>query len=210
MLARQQNDTGKEALASTYPEQIQQPNHWLNAERWLTAWWPRRPALQFGLVLVFLAAGLVIGWRIHPGSGSGDDFEALKSEVRHLRNEVSLVSQASSVDRLSTIRNLRQLKRLPDPAVETLIRTVISDPSINVRLAAVEALAGHLDREAVRDGIRQSLYGQSSPMVQIALTEVPANDSDPQGHEAMRNLVSDDRIDPAVRAHLRKRLGRNL
>jgi len=175
-------------------------------------WWPRRPAAQFGLVLVLLAAGLGLGWHLRPGPGSRD-IEALMSEVRRLRDEVALVQtdQASAVDRLSAINNIRRTGRLlPASVLETLIETLVSDPSVNVRLAAVDALASHLDRRAVSDGLRGALPGQSSPLVQIAMIETLAGLDDPQGQQVVRDLLTDDRVDPAVRAHVRWRLGRSL
>ncbi|MCK4413985.1 MAG: HEAT repeat domain-containing protein [Candidatus Eisenbacteria sp.] len=174
-------------------------------------WWPRRPAAQFGLVLVLLAAGLGLGWHLRPGPGSRD-IEALMSEVQRLRDEVALVriDQASAVDRLSAINNIRQTGRLPASVLETLIGTLVSDPSVNVRLAAVDVLASHLDRQAVSDGLRGALPGQSSPLVQIAMIETLAGLDDPQGQQVVRDLLTDDRVDPAVRAHVRWRLGRSM
>lgn len=175
-------------------------------------WWPRRPVMQFGLALVILAAGLGLGWHLRPDPGNDGDMGTLRAEVQHLRNELARErrSPASSVDRLSIISDIRQMERPPAPAFETLLRALVSDPSVNVRLAAVDVLADHLDRQTVRDGLRESLSGQSSAMVQIALIETLAGLDDPQGQRAIRDLATDDRVDPAVRAHVRWRLGRSL
>src|SRR5437773_4658299 len=37
---------------------------WQNLNAWLTAWWPQQPALQFGLTLGLLAAGVLVGHQI--------------------------------------------------------------------------------------------------------------------------------------------------
>jgi hypothetical protein len=177
-------------------------------ERVLLGWWPSRPALQFGFAVVLLVAGLGAGWVIRPEAGPDHEIAALRSELASMRQEmtVAMLTQASSVERLLAISNIRQTGLVGDPLLETLIRTANSDPSVNVRLAAVDALAGCLDRRPVREELYRSLLAQTSPMVQISMIDALAGAGDGDSRHMMKNLIEDTRVDPDVRSHARKKL----
>jgi HEAT repeat protein len=62
-----------------------------------------------------------------------------------------------------------------------LLDSARSDPNVNVRLAAVDALAGYVDQGAVRTSLMDSLEVETSPLVQLAVLEAVA------GEEGLRN-----------------------
>ena len=89
----------------------------------------------------------------------------------------------------------------PDEAIlDALLRAVGEDPSDNVRLAAVEALAAWADRPDVASGLIASVPLQRSPAVlwQVAASTLPH--ADPMQRDRLKQLVAEheDRLGPDI------------
>ena len=87
------------------------------------------------------AAAVVIGvFSFFAGRYSApvNDMTALRQEVRNLREVVaiSLLDQQSASDRLRGVRYGASMERADPEVVDALSRTLRSDPSVDVRLAA--------------------------------------------------------------------------
>jgi HEAT repeat protein len=82
----------------------------------------------------------------------------------------ALLKSENFADRLSAINQLRQI----DPAVAfELIQTVLADPSVRVRYAAVSQIAtlGQQNRQVALDVLRHSLLEDPEPDVQAAAAD---------------------------------------
>ncbi|MGH9361798.1 MAG: HEAT repeat domain-containing protein, partial [Thermoanaerobaculia bacterium] len=92
-----------------------------------------------------------------------------------------------------------------DPRVlDALLAAVADDPNDNVRLAAIDALAGVAGRPGVQRQLIASFPRQESPLVQIALVDLLAEARG--ARPRLRPLVDDPEVDPTVRDYLRRRL----
>jgi len=181
-------------------------------ERWLARWWPRRPALQFGVAVLLLAVGLGIGRQGRPVETPTGELDALKTEVAGMQLVMSaaLQNQFASVDRLLAISAISRSGQVSETVLDALIQTVDSDPSVNVRLAAVDALSGFLDRRTVIEGMGRTLPNQTSPMVQVSLIDVLAGAQDESSRRTLRDLTKNEAVDPGVREHARTKLEETL
>src|SRR5262245_11709922 len=103
----------KHGLAQAAPPSWRQS---LNS--WLSSWWPRQPALQFGLALGLLAIGLLVG-RLVPSTPStpvpqsNPEIVELRHELSQTRQLValSLMQQQSASDRLRGVNWSYQLQQ---------------------------------------------------------------------------------------------------
>jgi hypothetical protein len=133
---------------------------------------------------------------------------ALRQEVGVMRQmlTMSLLQQQSAAERLEGVAWTGRLEAPGAEVVSALIDTLRADSSVNVRLAAIDALRRFADREPVRRSALDLLPRQSSPLVQIALIdfvlEVDAGDSAP----LLRRLAQDPMTADAVRMHAARRL----
>jgi hypothetical protein len=173
--------------------------------RWLEAWWPRRPALQLALALLILAAGVGIGQRLGGGTNRDTEIAMLRQEVQNTRNLVtlSLLQTPSPSARLEGVGYTTQIDRPQPELVTALLATLDTDPSVDVRLAAVDALSRFTNVDVVRLALVQSLSRQTSPLVQIALIDLMVATRNAQSIEALQHLAGDEESNQNVRQRAR-------
>jgi len=118
-----------------------------------------------------VAVGVVTGLLAAGWLGARDDLRAMRSDLAALRGEVvlSLLDHQAASERLRAVGWCRR-GTLEGGVLEALVEAARRDPSVNVRLAAVDALSGHLD-PASRRRLAASLPDQASPLVQLRLVE---------------------------------------
>lgn len=91
--------------------------------------------------------------------------------------------------------------RVPHRAiVDALLVTLHTDPSVNVRVAALDALTPFGDRERVRIGVLRALADDPEPLVQMAaLRFVEAHQSE-DARRALEALLAQPDLEPLVRS----------
>ena len=176
------------------------------AAAWLAGWWPQRPVVQLAMTAAALVIGLGIGMRLAPPSGN--EIVQLRGEVESLNHLVSLslLSQDSASSRLQGLAYSRR-GQADDEMLAALVDTLNNDDNVNVRLAAVDALARFAARRPVADELRESLLTQSSPLVQLALVDLLFEVNGPETREIVHRLYERDDLDQTVRGHIAKYLG---
>ena len=165
----------------------------------VSAWRPASPALRLAAASLVVAAALGTGF--FAGSrGHGGKVERLSREVDSLQQQMtlSLLSQPSASARLQGI-SLTSRVQEPDPAlIAALLHTLDNDPSVNVRLSAVDALYLFSGRPEVKTALTASLARQASPLVQIALIDLLVSLKEKQAAAALKSLLNDGKIIPEV------------
>jgi hypothetical protein len=170
----------------------------------ITTWrWILSPIAACGL----LALGFLAGQRHLPAPQVANP-DATRQELAELRQKVdsmsqlvgySLQQQNSAGDRLQSIfaTNTRQV---PDQQViAQLINALALDPSVNVRLAALETLYAYADQDTVRAGVLASLVREPNPLVQVSMIDFLAAARDPGAAQAFESIARDEKLDRAVR-----------
>ncbi len=207
-------------------------------EGWLERWLPRRPLAQAGMAATTLALGVLIGgsgrgfggWPGRSGSpavpaasampatsATSPTLAAPTAQIGELRDEVrslsrlvtlSLLKQDSASERLRGVSFGRQAGGGDDDVLQALLDTLRHDPDVNVRLAAVDALAPALAQPALRDQLLQQVASQPSPMVQIALIDLLLRRGRDGSRSRLQELAASPGLDATVRDYLRSRLRR--
>jgi hypothetical protein len=139
---------------------------------------------------------------------SGGEIHALRDEVRSLSRLVtlSLLKQDSASERLRGVSFGREAGRGDDRVLQALLDTLRHDPDVNVRLAAVDALAPALGQPAVRGQLVLEVGAQRSPMVQIALIDMLLARDRAGTQRQLLDLTASPSLDATVRGYLRTRL----
>lgn len=161
--------------------------------RW---WW------QAAAAALLLAVGAAGGrFLAAPGGAPHGEIAQLRGQVESLRQLValSLLEEQSPGLRLRGVAYSGRLTR-PDPDVEqALLRAVSRDNNVNVRLAAVDALAGFTGDAEVRRGLADALPLEDSPLVEIELIDLLAQAGAREAAPALLRLAQNPQADEAVR-----------
>ena len=137
---------------------------WLTFESWI-------PKLSVSLVLIVI--GFIGGTLLQKSTG-GNEVRQLADEVRGLKEitMISMLEQESATDRLKAVSLSEEIQGPSKKVTDALFKTLNADPSVNVRLAALDALHNYAKSPAIREGLVRSIAQQDSPLVQVALAEL--------------------------------------
>lgn len=174
----------------------------------IESWWPKRPLVQFMTTVAVLVIGLITGLSINERSGSKKEIVQLKTSMNHLEKVVmtSLLNQSSAADRISGLSMTGRLKNVDRQFYSTLLLLLNSDPNVNVRLAAVNALTNFADNDYVRHELVISLGLQSSPLVQVSLIDLLASINETDSSSTLVRIINNPEVDIHVKERARKAL----
>ena len=209
------------AMLETHQREADAPSPFALArgriDRFFAALLPAQPALQFAFAVALLIGGLFAGQRYlaKPAVVAAPADESAKTELAALKAQVesmgqlvtySLLQQQTTSERLQTVLATMDLKS-PDRKVLTdLVGALAFDPSVNVRLSAVEALAQHAGDALVRAGVLSALSRERAPLVQVAMIELLTTAHDPAARPVFEKLSRDETTDKDVREAARRAL----
>ncbi len=167
------------------------------------SWWPKRPMAQFAITILMLIAGLLTGLNMGKSNDSETEIARLKTDMDQMREVVmtSLLNQSSASDRINGLTISRRLEDADNEFLSVLLLMLNSDSNVNVRLAAVNALAGFADNEYVRRELVKSLSMQNSPLVQISLIDLLASIKETGSSTMLIRMIND----PGINTHVKDR-----
>jgi HEAT repeats/Putative zinc-finger len=138
------------------------------------AWFPASPVWQFAAAAGLLLVGVLGGHYLPQAAGRGNEMAQLRDEVQNLHQMValSMLQQQSPSARMRGVTYSEKIAQ-PDPQVlDALLQAVNHDSNVNVRLSAVDALQKYAADPEVARAMVNSIPGQESPLVQIALIDM--------------------------------------
>ena len=165
--------------------------------------WMRSPAGAVAWSMALVVLGVFIGVRVTgPTSDShGQDLAAMHAELASMRQLValSMLQQQSASGRLEGVTWTRREEQLDPQVLSALMHTLRYDPSVDVRLAALDALSRHAAQPQVRSSVADALQEQQSPLVQVALIDQLVEWRDRQAAPHLQKLRQDPNLNPTVR-----------
>lgn len=174
---------------------------------WFLAWLRSSfaaPLTQSAFALCLLLFGFVAGERFTTKPVSAPptpQLAAMQSELTNLRQMValSLLEQQSASRRLEGVSYSTQVES-PDPEISAaLLHALRFDSSVDVRLAALDALKRYSHDPTVRQGLLTALQDQQSPLVQIALIDLFVDMRENDAKDHLRRIEQDTHANSSVR-----------
>ena len=174
-----------------------------------TAKWKNWASSTNAIAVLLFASGLLLGpsWtqsrQKHAPDNTANDraVARLHDEVASMKQLVtlSLLQQQSASDRLRGVEWSYRLAPPDEQVLSALLRALDSDPNVNVRLAAVDALHQFGADSAVRKGLLRSLEVQRSPLVQFELINLMVDLKEKGSVPVLKELSQRQDLDPTVR-----------
>jgi anti-sigma factor RsiW len=172
-------------------------------------WMGMRPGLAFGAAaLLLICVGFAAGRYLNNGQTphSQEDLAAMQSELSNMRQLVvlSMLQQDSASQRLQGVTWSTRQNQADPKILGALLHTLRYDSSVDVRLAALDALSRYSNQTQVRQGLTEALGAQQSPLVQVELIDLLVQWQDRSAIEPLHKLEQDQNADPTVRERARR------
>jgi hypothetical protein len=164
-------------------------------------WWPARPGWQFAITCAALVIGVFSGTVLTGRRSGSDDIAELRKEMTGMRQLVtlSLLQQQSATERLQGVNWAYRVEPNDVEVLSALLRTVNEDSSVDVRLAAVDALRNFSHSSVARRGLTNALAQQTSPLVQVAIIDALSDLRERSAAPSLRQLIEGSQVDENVR-----------
>jgi HEAT repeat protein len=159
------------------------------------------PAWQFAMAAGLLLGGILLGRYLPQAGGGSPEMAQLRSQVENLHQMValSMLQQQSPSARMRGVTYSEKFAQ-PDPQVlDALLQAVNHDSNVNVRLSAVDALQKFAADPETARAMANSIPGQESPLVQIALIDMLVQLNARNVGPDLERISKDLRMDEMVR-----------
>ncbi len=176
-----------------------------------TNWWnkffsPNFAKVNWGFGMIALLVGLFLGNFFKSDSTEKIDVLAAQLQQTQETMMMALLEKESSRDRLKAVKISNEMTDASGPVIEALLRTLNNDENVNVRLAAIEALADFSQNPKVRKGLIDAIQYQDSPMVQLTLAELMVFLQDKRSVDEFKNLMDKKEIPPEIKDQLNEKI----
>lgn len=167
--------------------------------------WLRSPvgavAWSAALLALGIFAGNYLGNKPVHTNTDRDEIAAMHTELTNMKQMVvlSMLQQQSASERLQAVSYSRREDQLDPQVMSALVHTLRYDGSVDVRLAALDALSRHGAQPQVHKGVVDALQEQQSPLVQVALIDLMLEWRDPDAAQRLRNFVQTPNLNPTVK-----------
>jgi HEAT repeat protein len=175
---------------------------------WLVANWLRPAAIGLAGALALLVIGFFAGRNSVPVNLAPQPSQQQVQQLSEVRNELSdmrqlvvlsMLQQQSATERLQGVSFSTQDTHSDPQVLTALMHTLRYDTSVDVRLAALDALSRHGNQPQVRSGLLDSLPKQQSPLVQVAMIDLFVELHDTSAINQLQKFQTDPNLNPAVR-----------
>ena len=112
---------------------------------------------------------------------------------------LSLLQQQSASERLRGVTWAYRAEPSDTEVLSALVSAVSHDASVNVRLAAVDALHAFSASPVMQQAVREALPKQTTPIVQVALIDLLVDLKQRDAAAELRKLAAEDSVDAGVR-----------
>ena len=164
-----------------------------------------RPQWAIGifLLVIGLGAGYFLRPKVEP---IPTQIIAANNETEEVRQKLvlTLLDQPSANQRLQGVSEANKFENADEIVIKALLKTLNSDPNVNVRLAAIESLTNYVDKPEVRQGLVQSIPNQESPILQITLANLMVALQEKASIEPFKQLLKQKQLDTTVKKRIER------
>ncbi len=160
------------------------------------------PRLAFAMMLLAIGFG---GGYLSRDTGNSDVTE-LTMQIAELKETMMLtmIEKESASDRLKAVSLATDMNQVSKKVSEALFQTLNNDPSVNVRLSALDALIPYSKDVNVRAGLIKSIAKQDSPLVQFALAELMVKLQEKKSVKEFEKILRDEKTPEEVKNRLKE------
>lgn len=138
------------------------------------------------------------------GSWKSNEVQELRNEVQHTKTALILMQlgQPVSSERIKAVQLSYDFPDLEEPLIEAIIHLLNHDSSVNVRLAAANALFRLRAKETVKKAMIDAFAFQSDPTLKIVLINMIMELDEQRAKIEVKQLLKDDNLPQVVKDRL--------
>ena len=157
-------------------------------------------------ILVIIIVSWIIGMYSFSGLPNNNKISNMSAEITQMKEVMmlSLLKQPSAIERIKAVNLTSELNEIDEKIIYALVKTLNSDPNINVRIVTIETLYHYADNPIVREELIKSITKQESPLVQIALADVMVALQEKKSVEEFNKLLQKKDLNDAARGKILK------
>ncbi len=128
----------------------------------------------------------------------------LQLEVNSMKKEVLLagLKDYSGPQKIEAVYSIKALGDADRTMIDALVYTMNSDNNVNVRLAAINALSGIMDKEpGIKNELIRSLSLQDNPLLQISIIQVLTESGVKEAKDEIESLSNNEGTNEEVRKY---------
>jgi len=154
------------------------------------------------MVVLFLGT-YGLGYRV--GSGKSEIVQnKLANELQEKNQQVLLASlrDYTGPQKIEAVYSISNSGNVSNELINALVYTMNSDKNTNVRLAAISALSGMMDKnDRVKTELIKSLTVQENPLLQISLIQVLTEKGVKEAKGQIETITNNEKTDESVKAY---------
>lgn len=156
---------------------------------------------QMAAAVALLLVGGLIGAKIASGVDKESDIITLKEDVKQMKQMLvsAMLEEHSAMDRIKAVSYTEEMISPDLGVINVLVKSLTSDKSPNVRIAAANALEKWNSVPVVRAELVKAMEYQNEPIVQITLINILINMGEKDAVKPFRKIVEDESIEEIVR-----------
>jgi hypothetical protein len=127
----------------------------------------------------------------------------IKSQDKKIVDNNQFETIGSPAAKISALYSLDNHVELKKKVIEALFRVLNNDPNTNVRMAALDVLAGMVKHPVIREKLLKSLPEQDDLIIQLELIQVVARFEDKESSDVLKQFVEAPGTDEKIREQAR-------
>lgn len=156
---------------------------------------------QVAAAIALLIIGGVIGAGISSGDNQEADIVSLKEDIMQMKQMLvaAMLEEHSAMDRIKAVSFTEDMVQPDKEVIDVLVKSLTSDKSPNVRIAAANALEKWNEVPLVRAELVKAMEFQHDPIVQITLINILIGMGEKGAVKPFRKLIEDESVEELVR-----------
>ncbi len=169
-------------------------------QRFIVPAWAKNLAAS----LVLIGCGIVIGQLMNlqrTEKSQNHEVAALRNDLLEVRKMlfINMLQQPRASQRIQAVYNSQEMQVADESLVAALSEVLQQDESVNVRLAALEALGRFAQQEPVKKMLLHEMVAQNEPLVQLSIMELMVELNEKEAIAPLKQLSQNDELPASVR-----------
>ena len=158
--------------------------------------------LQIAAVIAIALITYSGGYYFGSEKSRGEQLQ-LAAELDQTRQQVLLASlqESTGPQKIEAVYSISKSEQTGDALIDALVNTMNTDKNVNVRLAAINALSGMMNKNPrIKTALINSLAIQDNSLLQISLIQVLTEMGVKEAKPEIESIAKDDKTEENVKA----------